>query len=360
MGGSWAIYKKIQDLFGNTQGSFTFNDTYTGNDFADFLLGTLVIQRTRGARSAVTGTTSSWAAYVQDNWRVNHRLTLNLGVRWDGVPHTYEANNRMGNFYPNLYNPADAPSFATDGSICGAASDGTNNIGCAGASPGLGHQPESDSGGYSVLPERHWHPGQNSGVPNGLVNNHWAAFGPRLGFAYDLTGSGKTVMRGGFGIMYERIQGNDMYNAGPNIPFSTNVTLNNVALSSPTTSIINDTTLNPAAEVTVADITGLDKNSNKLPVSYQYSFGVQHALSARTVLEVMYVGNQNRNQNAYIETNLPDPSLLPGIADGSQHDTVQPTRSVPGLPLDQAVERHTELTLQLAADGTAQLRSVTI
>ena len=40
MGGSWAIYKKVQDLFGNTQGSFTFNNNFTGNDFADFLLGT--------------------------------------------------------------------------------------------------------------------------------------------------------------------------------------------------------------------------------------------------------------------------------------------------------------------------------
>src|SRR2546429_5895600 len=37
----------------------------------------------------------SWAAYVQDNWRATHRLTLNLGLRWDGAPHTYEANNRM-------------------------------------------------------------------------------------------------------------------------------------------------------------------------------------------------------------------------------------------------------------------------
>ena len=317
MGGSWSIYKKIQDLFGNSQGSFTFNNTYTGVDFADFLLGTASSYNELAVQDHGFWNAPSYAAYVQDNWRVNNRLTLNLGVRWDGAPHTYEANNRMGNFYPGLYNPADAPSFATDGSICGAASDGTNNIGCAGPSAGLGTSPNPILNGYQFYLNGIGIPGKTPGVPKGLVNNNWAAFGPRLGFAYDLTGSGKTVVRGGFGMMYERIQGNDMYNAGPNIPFSTNVTLNNVALSSPTTSIINDTTLNPAAEVTVADITGLDKNSYKMPVSYQYSFGVQHALSARSVLEVMYVGNQNRNQNAYIETNLPDPSLLPGIADGS-------------------------------------------
>jgi len=68
MGGSWAIYKKVQDLFGTTQGSFNFDGTFTGNDFADMLLGTaksyneLAVQRTRTLEQR------SWAAYFQDNW----------------------------------------------------------------------------------------------------------------------------------------------------------------------------------------------------------------------------------------------------------------------------------------------------
>jgi len=304
MGASWAIYKKIQDLFGNTQGAFTFNNTYTGNDFADYLLGYADTYNELAVQDKGYWNNVSWAAYVQDNWRVNNRLTVNLGLRWDGAPHTYEANNRMGNFYPNLYNPANAPIWNADGTI-------------STSSPGLGTSPNPILAGYQFYLNGIGIPGRTPGVPKGLVNNQWAAFGPRLGFAYDLTGSGKTILRGGFGMMYERIQGNDMYNAGPNIPFSTNVTLNKILLSSPTTSLTDGSTIDPAAEVTVADITALDKNHYNMPISYQYSVGVQHAISTRTVLAVQYVGNQNRNQNDYRETNLPDPSLLPGIASGS-------------------------------------------
>ena len=96
-GGSWAIYKKIQDLFGQTQGSFNFNGNFTGNDYADMLLGYANSYGELAVQDHGYWNNVSWAAYVQDNWRVNRRLTLNLGLRWDGVPHTYEANNRMGN-----------------------------------------------------------------------------------------------------------------------------------------------------------------------------------------------------------------------------------------------------------------------
>jgi len=299
IGGSWAIYKKIQDLFGTTQGSFIFNNTYTGVDFADFLLGEADTYNELAVQDHGFWNNVSYAAYIQDNWRVNNRLTLNLGLRWDGVPHTYEANNRMGNFYPNLYDPSKAAVVQSDGSI-------------SPSSPGLGTSPNPILAGYQFYLNGIGIPGQN-GVPKGLVENHWAAFGPRVGFAYDLTGRGKTIVRGGFGTMYERIQGNDMYNAGPNIPFSSAVTFNNgILLANPSTSVSTGNTL--TAPITVADITGLDSKQYKLPVSYQYSFGVQQGFGARTVLSVSYVGNQNRHQNDYRETNLPSEALLPCLA----------------------------------------------
>ncbi len=316
IGGSWALYKKVQDLFGNTEGQFQFNGNYTGFDFSDFLLGLSNDYQELGVQDKGLWNNVSWALYVQDNWRINKRLTLNLGLRWDGVPHTYEANNRMGNFYPNLYNPANAAVFDSNGNICGGAFNASTgaNPGCTAASPGLGTSPNSVLKGYQFYLNGIGIPGQN-GVPKGLVNTNWAAFGPRVGFAYDLTGSGKTVVRGGFGAMYERIQGNDMYNAGPNIPFSTSIDFSNVSMDNPNTGVLNGKT--NVAPVTVASITGLQQDNYKLPVAYMYSIGVQHALSSKTVLAVSYVGNQSRHQNDYRNINLPAESNLPALINGT-------------------------------------------
>jgi len=70
-GGSWAIYKKVQDLFGTTQGSFGFDGTFTGNDFADFLLGTAKSYGELAVQDHGFWNNGSWASYVQDNCRVS-------------------------------------------------------------------------------------------------------------------------------------------------------------------------------------------------------------------------------------------------------------------------------------------------
>jgi Carboxypeptidase regulatory-like domain len=322
-GASWAIYKKIQDLFGQTQGGFSFDGTFTGNDFADFLLGDAKGYQELAVQDKGYWNNVSWAAYVQDNWRVTRKLTLNLGLRWDGVPHTYEANNRMGNFYPNLYNPALAATFNSKGTICGPSD--TAATGCpGGASPGLGTSPNPILTGVPLYLNGIGIPGQN-GVPKGLVDNHWTNFGPRIGFAYDLSGAGKTVVRGGFGIMYERIQGNDMYNAGPNIPFSFQLnTPTPVEMDNPHLALATGTA--GALPINPADITGLNKANYKQPASYQWSLGVQHSLGAKTVLSAAYVGNTNRFQNFYTQYNLPSQSYLASLIKGASYTTA------PGLP----------------------------
>src|ERR1039458_5198514 len=80
-GASYAIYKKIQDLFANTEGGFSFNGQYTGSDFADFLLGYAQNYSEAGVRSAERWDNKSYAIYAQDNWKVSPKLTLNLGLR---------------------------------------------------------------------------------------------------------------------------------------------------------------------------------------------------------------------------------------------------------------------------------------
>jgi len=300
-GASWAIYKKIQDLFANTEGGFSFNGSYTGNDFADFLLGYANNYQEAGVKDSGHWDNQSWALYAQDNWKVNRRLTLNLGLRWDGIPHTYDEVNRQSNFYPNLYNPANAAIILPGGNI-------------SPSSPGLGTSPNPILKGYQFYLNGIGLAGQN-GIPAGLVQNHWGTVGPRVGFAYDLTGQGKTVIRGGFGVMYERIQGNDVYNAGTNVPYSAQVSFNNVSLSNPNVSLLTGQTL--VAPITVASITGLANTDYKAPVSYQFSIGVQHELGKGSVVSVSYVGNTNRHQNDYRETNLPNPSQLPALIQGT-------------------------------------------
>ncbi len=315
-GGSWALYKKVQDYFAETQGGFTYNGTATslaaqnsaytcpsgttcGLDYADFILG----DASNYSENAYKGT-GHWnaispAAYVQDNWRAMPRLTLNLGLRWDGIPHTYEANYNQSNFYPTQYNPSLAPTWATT-TVNGVTTTNYGQI--AANSPGLQPGPSSipSLASYQFYLNGMGIGGKN-GNPRGLANNAWWNFGPRFGFAYDLMGNGKTVIRGGYGLMYERIQGNDMYNGATNPPFGYSLGTTNVLLSNPHTTWTGSTITVP---IVPAGVVGINQNY-PAPRTSSYSAGVQRAVTNNAVLSVSYVGSLDRHESYWQEINLP-------------------------------------------------------
>jgi len=331
-GGGWLNFRKLQPLQVAAQGNFSFNGNFTGYDFADFLLGLSSGYSEPALKDDRNWNSVSYFVYAQDNWRASKRLTLNLGLRWDGMPHTAEINGQMSNLYPNLYNPANAPLFANANGtlICSPANVTTGA--CATASPALATGPNPALNGLLQYANGLGVPGVTPGVDDGLVNNHWLNFGPRIGFAYDLTGRGTTVVRGGFGIMFERIQGNDMYQAGGNNLFGGTVSLSNVSLSNPHIGVdqTNQTISTTSLPVTVNSLQALDPNRYKNPTSYQYSLGVQHQLGRQTVLSASYVGNQNRFLSFRQEINLAPASLLPTFVTGSTA-AAQYNRDVPYL-----------------------------
>ena len=123
---------------------------YTGNSFADFLLGTAAGYKELAVQDHGNWPNVSWAAYIQDNWRATNRLTLNLGLRWDGAPHAYESDNRMGNFYPYtcMIRPRP-PCLIVKGYL--QRSGGSRLYR---RKPWTRHQPEPDPGGRPLVPQR--------------------------------------------------------------------------------------------------------------------------------------------------------------------------------------------------------------
>ena len=134
-----------------------------------------------------------------DNWHVTPRLTLQLGLRYDALPHAWERSNAVANFDP-------APYLAERDAVL-------ERRWFAGSDTVLDSRRTSTA--FRFYLNGMGLAGQN-GFPKGLVDNDYNTLQPRVGFSEDIFGNGKTVLRGGFGTFFERMQGNDIYNAATN------------------------------------------------------------------------------------------------------------------------------------------------
>ncbi len=210
--------KKVQSAGVANQGTLSFNtDTNNPNDanssYANALMGNYdsYSEPLQEPTSHYYFTNTEW--FLQDDWKVKSNLSISWGVRFYHDPPQYDAKQNISSFSPAAWNPATAPVLIRPAVINGQNVGidpltqtiyGQGQIGAF--VPGVGNPADGMLTG-----------GKN-GVPAGLFSTAPIAVGPRFGWAWDPFKDGKTSIRGGGGIYYDRIEGNPVMNLSGNPP----------------------------------------------------------------------------------------------------------------------------------------------
>ncbi|MEP6917334.1 MAG: hypothetical protein ABJC89_16910, partial [Acidobacteriota bacterium] len=291
---------------GNPFGTLNFgNDTNNPLDsqfgYANALLG--VFSSYQQASKFVEGqyVYNNDEAYIQDNWKVTSRLTLDYGMRFVHQQPQYDTSGIASNFLPEKYAIGSAPQLYVAGCANGVYPCTGSNRQAMDPVTGQFLGPNSTIAIGAIVP--------NTGsATNGLfqsgqgitkTNFKWPALAvaPRFGMAYDLTGQQKIVLRGGGGLFFDRPSGNSIFAQVLNPPTLQNVTVRYGQLQTLGTAGLSTSTP-PALNVNEYD--------GGLPSSVQWNGGVQMALPWAMALDASYVGQHQYNVLQQVNLNAVD------------------------------------------------------
>ena len=275
------VIRRQVEYFRPIAGKGFFNISGNGQDFTGYevsdVLASFMDNYSIGAQNGYFGNISQEdGVFAQDDWRVNSRLTLNLGVRWDLLTWPYEEHNRQAAFDINT--------------------------------------------GTVLLA------GQN-GVSRSIINQNYHNFAPRIGFAYDLHGNGRSVVRGGYGIYYFPDYGGIGNQLGQQPPFggsvdylakngdciaftgqttpgtgfnSCRVSSNGVTNPLPAPGFPN---FNPAAPPQGLSINSVDQNNQNSQIQ-QYDIQLEQQFGTNTTFDIAYVGTKANHLSTYYPYNI--------------------------------------------------------
>jgi hypothetical protein len=291
------------DFYNN--GGFTFfSGAFTGSPYSDFVAG--FWDNFFQSSFAIYGIrTSSFAGYIQDTYKILPRLTLNYGLRYEYYTPQYDIHNEI-----------------------------------------LGWFPGKQSTIFPNAPPNILYP-NDPGTPNrGLVYPDYTNFAPRFGLAWDMLGSGKLVMRTGFGIFYDIEDGALNLQFGGQPPFGFAPNISPSSFDGSFSDCVGAVACGPVADpltpfgqvqpfpfvqngtflVPPIPFAYVAQPNFRTPYSENFNFGFQWQATKDTMLEAVYVGSLGRRLIATAEVNFPQPSVM-------QHQLATYGCQIPGCAL---------------------------
>ena len=215
--------------------------------------------------------------YLQDNWKVSRRLTLDYGIRFYWIQPNYSEPDNVAGFVPERYEPGKSPLLYQPVRV------GNQRLGLDPVTgqtvpavligafvPGTGNTVNG-----IVVPK------QEPSYPRGMIDDRGIHYAPRIGFALDVFGNGKTAVRGGVGMFYNRVFTDQILVMVENPPLLNTPVIYHNNLS---------TYLQSAGTLFPSNVSGLSR-PGEVPAVINWSFGVQQNIGFQTVLDVAYVGS---------------------------------------------------------------------